>query len=340
MPLKSALKKTNSWKDKQSRELSRKRVKLALIVLLLSGVFLFGSWFVTFIRYAFTPGQGSVRTYRWSGEFNINLAIRGSGIAVFSLNPKEGKITVLNIPEQTFLEVPRGYGSWQMRAVYGLGGNQLLKETLSSYLAVPIDGFLDLTDAKGISASGFVEKLRGNPFSGFSLLSSSKTDLTLWERFLLKMAVRGVRFDKIEEVDPLERNILDKSILPDASEVYTADSVRLDSILGAFADPSVTGEHKSIAVFNAAGKPQLAQKWARLIANLGGNVIITGNAKEVLPKTVVWGGESKTLKRLRQIFELDCQNKPKCVNIAPSDEDLASSRAEINVFLGEDYADK
>lgn len=328
------------WKDTQSKNQVRKRNRLALIVLsCVIGLLLF-SWAIQFTRGLFS--SSSSRSYLWDGEFNINLAVRSSGIAVLSYNPKEKKITVLTVPDETFLEVPRGYGRWQIRAVYGLGGNRLLKETLTSFLAVPVDGFLDLTDAPANfpDAAFLVSKLRENPFSGFSLLSFLKTDLTLWELLKLKMAVQGVRFDKITHLDLAERDVLDKGLLPDGSRVYTADPVRIDSILEDFADPAFLAEHRSIAVFNAADKPLLAQKWARLIVNLGGNVVITANAGENLPKTAVYGEESKTLKRLRQIFELDCQNNPKCVKISPKDVDLASSRAQINIFLGEDYQDK
>lgn len=339
MPVKSAHKKTSGWKDKQSRTLSYKRTKLAVIVLLLTAGIIFASWAVNFTKSLFVPNALSVRSYRWDGEFNINLAVRGSaGIWVFSYNPKEEEITLLTIPDETFTEVPGGHGRWQMRAVYGLGGNQLLKETLTSFLAIPIDGFLDLTDTPYPSADKFIEKLRENPLSGISMLSLLKTDLSLWELIKLKMAILGVRFDKIAGIDPLERKVLDKEKLPDGTEVYTADPVRIDSVLAAFQDPAVLAEHKSIAVFNAAETPLLAQYGARLINNLGGNVIITSNAKVKNSKTVVYGEKSQTIKRLRQIFELDCQIKPKCDMISAPEEDLATSRAEINIFLGENYS--
>ena len=71
-------------------------------------------------------------------------------------------------------------------------------------------------------------------------------------------------------------------------------------------------------------------KAARIITNLGGNVIIVSNGQTNLKNTKVTGVKSKTLDRLKQIFEISGK-------IDPNMEELTSSRADINVFLGEDY---
>lgn len=324
------------WKDTQSKTQIKKRNKLALTVLLFVVGLIFLSWINRFTQSLFTSTVP--RNYHWSGQFNINLVLRSLGISVLSYNPKEGKITILNIPDETFLELPRGFGSWQIRAVYDLGQDPLLKDTLTSFLGVPIDGFLDLGSMRNQkSAAQVVALIRENPFSGFTLLSYLRTDLTIWELINLKRGISAVRFDKIKERDLAEAGVLDKSSLSDGTQIYIADPVKLDTIMSDFSDPAVLAEHKSIAVFNATDKSQLAQKWARLITNLGGNVIITTNAKKRVKNTQVFGEESQTLKRLRQIFDLDCQNNPKCDIISASDEDLASSRAQINIFLGEDF---
>ncbi len=316
------------WKETQSKTQRKRRNKLALIVLFLVTGLIFLSWAIHFTQSLFTSSVP--RNYHWSGEFNINLAIKTSSVSVLSYNPKEEKITILNIPDETYVSVPGDRGLWQLRAVYGLGKGALVKDTLALFLGVPIDGFLDLGSEK--SASDFVSVLRENPFSGLNYLSSLKTDLTVWELLRLKMGINSVRFDKTYEID-LGKNILEKSRLPDGTEIYNTDSVKLDNVLSDFIDPAIIAEHKSIAVFNATDRPQFAQKWARLITNLGGNVIITANAQKRFKKTLVSGEESLTLKRLKQIFSISGK-------IDPLNEEIISSRAQINVFLGEDYVDK
>lgn len=342
MPSKAARKK-EGWKDVQSKHKQKRRTKLALLVLVLVAGVLIISWSIRFTQRLFSPLAvvNQHRNYAWNGEFNINLLIRTNQIALFSYNPKEEKITMIKIPDELFLDVPYGFGKWQLRAIYELGqsqkeigGNRLLKDTLISFFAVPIDGFLDFSSFQSSkSALEIIEILRDNPFSGLNLLSSLKTDLTVWELLRLKTGLSGVRFDKIKEVDLLKLNILERDNLSDGTPVLTAEPIKIDSVLSDFVDPAIVSEHKTIAIFNATDKLQLAGKWARLITNLGGNVIITNNAKERLEKTKVWGEKSLTVKRIGQIFgEYD--------TISPPGEDIASSRAQINLFIGEDYVNK
>ncbi len=119
--------------------------------------------------------------------------------------------------------------------------------------------------------------------------------------------------------------LLTEDKLPDGTKIFLADPVKVDSALSSFAEPKLLKEHQSIAIFNATNQPQLAQKAARTIQNIGGNVIITGNSDQILKHCRVFGEQSKTLKRLLQIFN--------CDRIDP----LKDSRAQINLFLGEDF---
>lgn len=302
------------WKKVQSKIKKQKRNKLAYIAFALVLALLTLSWSIQF-----TKSLIGSKSHNWTGEFNINLLVLTPQVSLFSYNPKEGKITLVNIPDETFLDVPDGFGQWQVRSVYGLGGSRLLALTMTSFFGIPVDGFLDISALSAEqSAMEFI--------SGINLLSGLKTDLTPLELIRLKLGTRAVRFDKIAKVDLSSLGVLDKDNLPDGTPIFRADPARLDSVLAHFADPVILAEGKSVAVFNATDKPLLAQKGARLITNLGGNVIITSNAQMRLEKTVVTGEESKTLERLRQIFGRETGEAP------------AVSRAQINVFLGEDFA--
>ena len=79
----------------------------------------------------------------------------------------------------------------------------------------------------------------------------------------------------------------------------------------------------------------MAQKAARMITNLGGNVIITSNAQNIYAKTIVTGQTGPTLTRLSEVFDLGCSKDPTCANI-PVPE-VENSRAQINIVLGEDF---
>lgn len=333
--------KKSNWKNVQAKARIKKRRKIALGILVFVIGFLIISWGVRFTQRLFQPFGISVPSHKKNSlneEFNINLLIRTSTTSLLSYSPRQEKIVIIDIPDETFLEVPYGFGQWQLRAVFGLGqaqkgleGNQLLVDALTSFFALPIDGYLDFSALQSSkSPAEVVEILRKNSISGFDLLSNLKTDLTLWELIRLKLNLSSVRFDKIKEKDLLKLGVLDQENLPDGTQVLIADSIRLDSILSDLADPAIVSEHKTIAVFNATDHPQLAGKWARLVTNLGGNVIITTNVKTRLENTQVVGEQSLTLRRMRQIFGLGGK-------MSSLDEDLVSSRAQINLFLGEDF---
>lgn len=327
----------NNWKNLQSKNRTKKKARLALIVLgFLLGLLLV-SLAIRFTQSLFSPIKTSYkRNYSWDGKFNINLLIRSQDISLLSYNPAVSSMTIIKIPDETFLEVPHGFGLWQLRAVHGLGKDKLLVEALISFLAVPVDGFLDFSSLNQPS-SQIIKTLKNDPFSGFSLFADLKTNLSVWELIRLKLRLSGVRFDKINEPDLIKLKILEQAYLSDNTLVFTLDPVKADTLLSSLADPQITAERKSIAVLNATKHPQLARKWTRLVTNLGGNVIITANSSKNLEKTQVVGENSATLQRLRQIFELDCQNNPKCDRINPQDDELINQRAQISILLGEDY---
>ncbi|MBI4035983.1 LCP family protein [Candidatus Daviesbacteria bacterium] len=340
MPTKKVLPKSSkNWKDVRSKTKIKKKTQLALLVLGILIVFLILSQVMRF-----TQSLVGSKKYSWDGQYNINLLIRSKDISLLTYSPTDNKIIMVNIPDETFLQLPYGFGSWQARSIYDLGesqkrgGNKLLKETLTAFFAIPVDGYLDISSLKSTeTVSDLVDVLRKNPVSGISLLSQLKTDLTMWELLKLKWGMASVRFDKIKQLDLVELNVLQKETLADGTPIFTSDPIKMDSVLADFQDPKVATEGKTIAVFNSTDQPQLAQKWARLVTNLGGDVIIVSNTKTKLKRTQVSGEQSLTLKRLQQIFVLDCQNSPKCDNISPTEDDIAYQRAQINLLLGEDY---
>lgn len=334
-----------SWKSVQSRRKHKQKTKLALLVLGLIVLLLILSQVVNLSRTLLSPWKiGSTqKNYSWDGQFNINLIFRSKGIALVSYNPTDQKITVVDIPDETYLTSSHSFGDWQIRSLFdlgenqqGLGGDKLLKDTLTDFLGQPIDGFLDFSGSyKSKSAKEIVDIIRSSPSGPVNILSNLKTDLTLWELLRLKFALGEVRFDKLTEIDLQRAGVLEKKQLLDGTEVLIADLNILDTTLTFLSDPKIKNEHKTIALFNGADKALFAQKWARLIANMGGEVIILSNAQTKLDKTIVLGEKSDTLKRLQQIFNFHCSEQD-CDKIQKTDLDIAESRGQINIKLALD----
>lgn len=330
------------WKEIQSKGRIAKKTKWGLIALsLILGLLIFAQG-VKFTKSLFSPWQSkNQRNYLWSGDFNINILIKAKQISLLSFSPHNQKITIIDIPDTTYLEVSRGFGKWMISSIYDLGqsqkesgGGQLLKDTVVNLFGLPIDGFLNFSPKYSQSqTTEIVSEIRKNPLTLITMLPDLKTDLTPFELIRLKWGMSKVRFDKIKQINLEKASLLQKEKLADGTEVLTADLVKLDSILSDLIDPTIQSEHKTIAIFNSTEHGGLAQKAARLITNLGGDVIITSNGQKRFAKTQITGEKSRTLQRLRQIFETDD-------TIELTQQDLVSSRAQINIFLGEDYFDQ
>ncbi len=353
--------KKNNWKVAQKNTRIKKKTKLALLVLGLVIFLLILGQTVRIVNSLSSPFSKEAvkvsRSYQWDSDFNLNLVIKAKGVYLLSYNPNEKRITVIDIPDEAYLEVPGGFGKWQLRSIYDLGqtsqgpgGGELLKRSLSSSFGIPVDGFIEfkgpLAEKSGVEIADF---LRQNPLSLTYFLSNIISDLTPWELVRLKLALPQVRFDKVQNIDLKKLKLMDYDRLGDGTQILIADPTKIDSALINFIDTKIRGEHLEIAIFNATSYPGLALQAARIITNMGGNVIMTTNADQKQSKTTVLGEKSATSKRLSQIFGSDCKKAPNCDRIGcnPGDKNqencliedpgIKSSRAQINVILGEDF---
>ena len=342
MPKKSA-RQRSSWKTHQRDHKVKRKTKLALTVLgILIGILLLAQ-LVNFIKVLAEPYSllKTDKKYTWDRNFNVNFLVGTKNISLVTYKPEEKQILVLKIPDETYIDLSDDFGKWQLRSIYELGegseigGEALLKRSLSYFLGLPIDGY---------SSENLSDLYRKNFFSGITDLPNLKTDFTPWELLHLKLSFLKVRFDKIKEINLEDLIVLDKQKLADGTDVFIADPIRLDSIMQEFSDTKIFEEHASVAIFNATNRPNLAQKVKRMITNLGGNVIVTQNAPWSVAKsyidpgsTGVEGEDLKTKKRLEQIFDLGCSKDPNCAKIPKEDLGLASQRSQIIVVLGEDF---
>lgn len=341
MPSKTARSKKSGWKDTKKRLKNAKNLKLGLAVLGLVILIIIIGQFFNLLNSLTTPlGLTSKveKKYTWDGKFNINIVIQTNTTHLLNFNPAEQKVTLISIPDEAYLDASSGFGKWALGSIYDLGesskkgmGSKLMKSSLSSLFGVPIDGYIRFESKKDIK--DLIELVRQTPFSGLGLISEVSSDLTPLELLRLKFGLMKVRFDKINYLDLVNLAVFESDQLLDGTHIKVSDPIKLDSVLTNFVDPKIRAENLSIAVFNATDHPQLAQKAKRIITNLGGNVIIISNSTKRLEKTYVLGEKGDSLKRLSQIFST-CQSE-KCDNINPNEQ---ASRSQINIFLGEDFA--
>lgn len=341
------------WKKYQSAQKSRKKARSAFLALgLLFFVLSFARiiHIVTALDTPLTPGLVPEKKYVWDGHSVINVLFTSikeekPNFSVVSFNPKEERVTIIDVPEQTYIDLPKKYGSWKLGSIYRLGqeeknpaGAYLLELSVSKLLGLHMDGIVVLNSNQ--KASEFVESLKKNPLSRLVFLGSGyQSELTPAELTKFFWSISSARSDKIAFVDLSRSNITDSKLLPDSSRVLGVNAVKLDLFVqDKMSDPLIIEEGSSVAIFNAAGFPGLAQQASRMVTNLGGNVVLVANAGGIVEESVVFSDQEKegltfTKSRLTQIFAPRCQ-KEKCQSVDPK---VASSRAQINIVLGRDY---
>lgn len=282
------------------------------------------------------------KEYTWNSQSSINLAIEGSTVSVLNYNPGNQTAVILNIPSDTYFDLPRGFGEWNVASIYSLGqeekppvGAELLRESIAKLLGLPVDDYLLLPESdKNLSMDQVISSWHKNPLSIISFIKSSQTDLTPLEAFSLFRSLSGVRSDKFTDLDISQSDITKSELLPDSSRVLGINSVNLDLFVRKYmSDPKIVDEEVNIGIFNGTNHPGLGQEASRIITNMGGNVIFVSNTDQTFSKSeVVYSQDSLTARRLMEVFAPWCLNN--CVSTDPM---VQNSRAAVNVILGEDF---
>lgn len=352
------------WVNNTSKPAKSNKVMLALIVLgLIILLIIVGKIFsvITGFQKPVYASSNIQRNYLWDKNSKINFVVKSDKISVVSFDPNEKNVTILTLPDNLYVNAPGGMGSWKVASLYELGqsnaeknGGNLLKQAVSNFLGVPVEGYIVFkNDLAEDSVEELLENIRDGFWNGFSMTASLNTDFTPLELLSLNSGLRSIRFDKVIAYDMEDFNVLDSETLADGTNVYTSDPVRVDSIASKFFNTQVSEEKLPVAIFNSTDYPGLAQKAARIVSNLGGNVIISTNGSKTESKTVVYIKDVEkdlaTPQVLGSVFASDCSDSLKCdiivCNLSEEtqnkqcqpDPQIIESRAQINVVLGEDF---
>lgn len=293
--------------------------------------------FVSGLNQPFAPDSKTIsKEIIWDGKGVVNVAVLADKTYILSFNPDQKTLLVLKIPDETYVSVPFNFGKWSLGSVYKLGQSEstpigaiLYKKTLEENLGIFINSYI--IDQK--SKDSFEKKLadlRQNPLENINFLEEIKTDLSFLEYWKIFWQIRGVRFDRVKILNLGDSDLTSWIVLRDGTRVISIDQDELDNFIQKyFADSKIRDEGLSIGIYNTTDHPGLAEKAARIIENMGSRVVFTANSKSHLDQSVIVGGKSYTNNILTQIFT------PQKSASLPSS--LDSSRADINLFLGEDY---
>lgn len=350
------------WKNDQKSKRTKQNLKLALLTLLaLAMLLLIGKAFQVFSEFQkpFYSLNTKPRQFSWDGKSVLNLiiarSVRGEDGAALkdinfvSLDNDEAKITVIKLSDEILLDVPRNFGSWKLGSVYKLGqenrpqiGEDLIKMSVSKLLGLPVDGIIELSSDKPLDIGEEVGGWKSNLLTGFNFLTHIRTDLSLRESMDFVTRASKIRSDKITSLDLFRSTITQSRLLPDSTRVLGVDGVKMDTFIKQnLADPAISNEDLTIAVYNGTDHSGLTSEAVRLVNNLGARVTIVTNTADKFVKNGIYissdGGDeaktSQTYKRLAEIFAPNCI-KNSCQT---ADTEVANSRAVISIVLGEEY---
>ena len=106
------------------------------------------------------------------------------------------------------------------------------------------------------------------------------------------------------------------------------DEAERDKILASlFEDDKISGEKISIEIINAAGEYGLGNRIARLITNMGGNVLIVSTASDLEEKSRIYysGKKIYTVQRLKNVLGVEVIDNNR------------QNIGEITIKIGNDY---
>lgn len=287
---------------------------------------------------------------KWDGERRFTIVFEGDPLLLFSIEPASHRAVVISVPVNTVLEVPFDYGTYPAGAVYRLGnldtkrnGGKLLSKSMENTFGAVVEGFFaaksgnklsfksdNLADFKKkyFSIPGFLPSI----FAFQKVSQNLASDLSFADIVRLWNAVRNLRSDQITAIDLSAANVLSEEKLPDGTTVAIINYDLLDQMdLALFQDQKVREENISIEIVNATKREKVASNFARILRNLGANVISKVTAEQSEKESCkIYASRSELLSsiiadRLTKFYR--CK----------TEEQKNSGISDIRVILGENF---
>ena len=333
--------RSSSWKGlSQQFKLKRFFQRLKLAVLLVLGVSLV--WGTLYLWKFFTqPFASAASSFQnnesWDGKTPLNLmylvvsdvselAPTTHGVGLLTFNPTQGSFSAITVPST--------YPS--LHNLYALGrlsedrdGLRRVRDELADLMGVAINGYVLVGEA-GLAKAGSLFPADGD-VKDYITFANLRYLPTVWEigrqNLLTDLGVGDILriFWYIISLRSDNTNVL--SLSPEVLQ----DQVLLDHKITPFLqDEQMVGEHLKIQILNGSGVPGVAAQAARIIKNLGGEVIRVDNYERrdlVKGFLVTDSSGTYTAAQLSKIFNLADSRPPRSGSEA---------RANTTVILGLD----
>lgn len=357
-PRKTTSSRHTLWQKEQKNRKTRRSLRKIFLALFLFGFFS-TIYFLNYYRAIFyNPYQPLPTNITFNSnpkeDYRVNILLISTDdnkslldLVLATYSHQEGTFRLLKIPTNVYLSLPSGYGWGNLKSAYLLGqteeeqkGSDQLVRSVETLLATPVAGYISIRDPKYSFDLADLENNRQQLF-GFNFWLKSTVSKLYLDKYvhsslsplsLAKFSYRAkmVRFDKAKTKDLAD---FMTEVTFDNSQYPSLDILRLDNYLKeVLADPKILADLAKIEVRNSTNKVGLATLATRVITNLGGNVVYTGNSEENLEKSqvIAYGKKDSTSQRLGEVLGAK-------VEVKKPDNQV---RGDIVIHVGLDFFEK
>lgn len=200
-----------------------------------------------FAGYSFYNKNPLTKKWYYEGRFTV---LDTHTLSLTSYPSDNSAIITIMIPPEAYINVPGGYGYYQVEDVLELGrserkGDALLVESVSALIGIPIE--------------------------------ASKQRMSYWDQILV-WRVAGDKEIERQSIDLDDYSVTISEKRVDGVEIEKLDPVKVDFYFGElFWERTIRDENTTIGIFNDSDTPGLANDYARMLENIGYRVVEIAN---------------------------------------------------------------
>lgn len=272
---------------------------------------------------------GALRRNIYDTKLGINLLLMGKdGLGIVSIRPDSGIVSLMRLPNNLSIPVGANGGEYQVEAIYKIGlplgdPNNVARTSVGQAMGVVITGVVK--SGVEFSLTGLREAL---------LSFSTKTNLSLIDRYLLLKDVNELLGKKMSLAVTLPKNVLDVVEEPDGKTIYRLNAAIFVWSRNQWVVDEVLSETAEVTVVNATGKEGRARQVARQIESAGVRVIDVLASKKVEKEVCLIWGDAKSHPKTSEFLvnSFLCKGPGKKNLLDYIDRDIKS---DLVVVLGE-----
>lgn len=279
-------------------------------------------WVFVFLAFTFLIINLTTRFWNNTAKLSLVATKEDGGVVVIVFDPLAEKITSIEFPGNTQVEVARQLGTWKIGSLWQLGKNEglegkLLAETLVYHFRLPIYIWGDKPAGK------FSE---GSPlFIISAVFSPYSTNLGFGDRLRLGLFALGVKNSKRENID-LALGYLRKTVLIDGEEGYVLPASLPGSIVAIFSDPEVSKLQTKVQIIDRTSRPGVAKRVGKILEAFGAKTALIKDEGVEDFNCLISGRNKETVKKISLLFSCD------------KEKTYEEGSFDLKVELGEEFA--